>query len=113
MTCLGRHRASPKHPASGRHLQNTYRARSVSRDDIVNGVVANRISQPDCAGGFLLDGYPRTVPQAEFLSGVLKRRGLPEPVVLFLDVPDMALGDEFPGRFQAPARADRPPVPPR
>src|ERR1039458_8571551 len=34
-------------------------------DGIVNGMVAARIARPDCAGGFLLDGYPRTVPQAE------------------------------------------------
>jgi adenylate kinase len=71
-------------------------------DDIVNGIVANRIAQPDCAGGFLLDGYPRTVPQAQFLSGLFKERGLPDPVVMFLDVPDLALVARLTSRRQCP-----------
>ena len=37
-------------------------------DELVNEIVASRISKPDCAGGFLLDGYPRTVPQARVLA---------------------------------------------
>jgi adenylate kinase len=72
-------------------------------DDIVNGIVANRIAQPDCSGGFLLDGYPRTVPQAKYFSKLLKERGLAEPVVLFLDVPDMALVARLTSRRQCPA----------
>jgi adenylate kinase len=71
-------------------------------DEIVNGIVANRIAQPDCARGFLLDGYPRTVPQAQYLSDLLKQRGLSEPVVLFLDVPDMALVARLTARRQCP-----------
>jgi adenylate kinase len=71
-------------------------------DDIVNGIVANRIAQPDCAGGFLLDGYPRTVPQAQYLQKLFQERGLPNPVVLFLDVPDMALVARLTARRQCP-----------
>jgi adenylate kinase len=71
-------------------------------DDIVNGIVANRIAQPDCTRGFLLDGYPRTVPQARYLTGLFKERGLPEPIVLFLDVPDMALVARLTSRRQCP-----------
>ena len=71
-------------------------------DEIVNGMVANRIAQPDCANGFLLDGYPRTVPQAEFLANLLKERGLPNPAVVFLEVPDAALVARLTARRQCP-----------
>jgi adenylate kinase len=57
-------------------------------DDIVNRVVAHRIAQPDCGNGFLLDGYPRTVPQAAAFSALARERRLPEPAVIHLDVPD-------------------------
>src|SRR3989337_2228548 len=46
-------------------------------DDIVSGMVAERIRRPDCAGGFLLDGFPRTVPQAERLETLLAAGSLP------------------------------------
>ena len=55
-------------------------------DDTINELLAARIAKPDCADGFLLDGYPRTVPQAEYLDELLAGRGLPEPLVLHLDV---------------------------
>jgi adenylate kinase len=71
-------------------------------DDIVNGMVANRIAQPDCARGFLLDGYPRTVPQAEVFAKLLRERGLPEPVVIHLDVADSVLVARLTARRQCP-----------
>lgn len=71
-------------------------------DDIVNGIVANRIAQPDCAGGFLLDGYPRTVPQAEMFAALLRERGLSEPVVIHLDVADSVLVARLTARRQCP-----------
>ncbi len=56
-------------------------------DDLVNQIVRSRLSREDCRGGFLLDGYPRTVPQAEYLSRLLDELGMPQPVVLHIDVP--------------------------
>ena len=50
-------------------------------DDLVNGMVAERLAEPDCQDGFLLDGYPRTVPQALFLHGLVAEQRLPEPLV--------------------------------
>src|SRR5215471_19710420 len=51
-------------------------------DEIVNGIVASRIARPDCSNGFLLDGYPRTVPQAIFFTELLRERRLPEASVI-------------------------------
>ena len=45
-------------------------------DDIVNGIVSERIDQPDCAKGFILDGFPRTIPQADALGAMLEQKGL-------------------------------------
>jgi adenylate kinase len=71
-------------------------------DDIVNAMVEARIARPDCAGGFLLDGYPRTVPQAEQFAAVLRKRGLPNPVVIHLDVAEDALLARLTARRQCP-----------
>jgi adenylate kinase len=71
-------------------------------DDVVNEIVASRTARPDCAGGFLLDGYPRTVPQAIWFSEMVRRRRLPEPVVIHLDVADEALVMRLTARRQCP-----------
>ncbi len=60
-------------------------------DDIVNAMVKGRLEQPDCRNGFLLDGYPRTIPQARYLDSLLQELGYPEPVIIYLDVPDVVL----------------------
>jgi adenylate kinase len=71
-------------------------------DDLVNAIVAGRTARPDCAGGFLLDGYPRTVAQAEFFLRLLRERELPEPVVIHLDVPVETLVARLTARRQCP-----------
>lgn len=89
-------------------------------DDIINEILCARISQPDCAEGFLLDGYPRTVEQAEYLDKLLAARGLPPPVVIHLDVPSHVLIGRMISRRQCPKcgrmfniLTDRPKVPGR
>ena len=72
-------------------------------DEIVNEVVASRLSNLDCRGGFLLDGYPRTIPQAQYLEGLLNKLGCPAPTILHLDVPDAALVSRLTSRRQCPA----------
>lgn len=71
-------------------------------DDLVNAMLVSRVSQPDCNGGFLLDGYPRTVEQAEFLDRVLNERSLDSAIVLHLDVPHDALIGRMSSRRQCP-----------
>ncbi len=56
-------------------------------DQVVIGLVGERLAQPDAQDGFLLDGFPRTVPQAEALEGLLKGRGITLDAVIQLDVP--------------------------
>lgn len=71
-------------------------------DDLVNRMLAHRVSAPDSAHGFLLDGYPRTVEQAEYLDGLLRERNFSTPVVLHLDVPLDALVGRLTSRRQCP-----------
>ncbi len=72
-------------------------------DGIVNQIVSRRIQQPDCAAGFLLDGYPRTLDQAKFLNGLLRELELPEPVAIHLDVPAQVLVSRITARRQCGA----------
>ncbi len=77
----------------GRNVQAIMAAGGLVPDDMINAALAARIEKPDCANGFMLDGYPRTVEQAEFLDGLLKQRGFQCPVVIHLDVPaDVLVG---------------------
>ena len=71
-------------------------------DELVNAMVVSRTGREDCANGFLLDGYPRTAPQAIFLSQLARERGWPEPVVIHLDVADELLVTRLTARRQCP-----------
>ncbi|MEM6710974.1 MAG: adenylate kinase [Pseudomonadota bacterium] len=77
-------------------------------DAIVNQIVSDRISQPDCTKGFILDGYPRTLPQADALGAVLAEKGFPLDVVIELIVDDRALVGRIVKRAEAAAAAGQP-----
>ena len=68
-------------------------------DDIIIGLVQERLQQPDCKRGYLFDGFPRTIPQAE----ALKRAGVPIDYVLEIDVPDDEIIVRMSGRRVHPA----------
>jgi adenylate kinase len=60
-------------------------------DEIVNQIVSERIDEPDCRRGFILDGFPRTVPQAEALTSMLAEKGQKLDAVIELKVDESAL----------------------
>jgi adenylate kinase len=68
-------------------------------DDIIIGLVKERIGEPDCAKGFLFDGFPRTIPQAE----AMKQAGVKLDYVLEIDVPFEAIIERMSGRRSHPA----------
>jgi adenylate kinase len=77
-------------------------------DEVVVSVVANRIDHSDAANGFILDGFPRTVTQAQALDQELATRGIKLDAVLDLEVDEDALLDRIRGRAEAAARRGEP-----
>jgi adenylate kinase len=70
-------------------------------DDIIVAIIAGRLQAPDCRQGYLLDGFPRTIAQAEALDGMLTAKGTPLDVVLELQVPEEELFRRLAGRGRA------------
>lgn len=75
----------------GKRAKAVMDAGELVSDAIVNAIVAERIDQPDCAGGFILDGYPRTLAQADAVEAMLAERGQKLDAVVELVVDDKAL----------------------
>lgn len=71
-------------------------------DDLVVGIVNHRLLQPDAAKGFILDGFPRTIPQAEKLEEGLKNHGKALDAVISLEVPIETLVERISGRRSCP-----------
>ncbi|HET7773546.1 MAG TPA: adenylate kinase, partial [Burkholderiaceae bacterium] len=68
-------------------------------DDIIINLVKERLAQPDCAAGYLFDGFPRTIPQAD----AMKAAGVAIDYVLEIDVPDSEIVERMSGRRVHPA----------
>src|SRR5207302_3020673 len=88
----------------GRRIKTIYDAGQLVPDDIMIEMIAGRIAAPDTAahnekGGFILDGFPRTVPQAEALDRMLADHGKQLDRVILMDVDEAALIDRLSGRF--------------
>ena len=67
-------------------------------DDVTIGMLLDRISETDCEGGYVLDGFPRTIPQAESLTRALEARGEKMDYAVDVDVPDAAIVERMSGR---------------
>jgi adenylate kinase len=83
----------------GRRAKAVMEAGRLVSDEVINGIVAERIGEADCAAGFILDGYPRTVAQAEALDRMLAERGLGLDAVVEIQVDNDALVERISGRF--------------
>ena len=85
----------------GLQVESILQAGVLVPDETVNALVADRIEQPDCLPGFILDGYPRTVSQAEILTEVLRSRGI-ATVVVYLKVDYNVIVARLAGRRLCP-----------
>jgi len=70
-------------------------------DDLIIDIIRQRLDAADCRGGYLLDGFPRTIAQAEALDAMLAKQGTPLGVVLELQAPEEELFQRLAGRGRA------------
>ena len=67
-------------------------------DEVVDGIVAERLNLPDCKNGFILDGFPRTISQAQFVDRILTEKGEGRPIVFDIEVSEELLLKRLTGR---------------
>jgi adenylate kinase len=97
--------------ALGQQVKRVIEAGRLMPDDLVIRIISDRIDEPDCANGFILDGFPRTVRQAEALDELLAKKGLKLDHVIELKVDDSVLVSRITSRAseltaEGKARAD-------
>jgi adenylate kinase len=83
----------------GQQAKEIMAAGKLMPDELMIEMIAARISKPDCSTGFILDGFPRTVPQAEALDRMLEDKGLKLDHVIEMKVDDAALVERITGRY--------------
>lgn len=88
-----------KGDALGVQAKSIMEAGQLVPDTLMIALIAERIGRPDCAKGFILDGFPRTVPQAEALDRMLAEKGLRLDAVVEMKVDEAALVDRITGRY--------------
>ena len=81
--------------ALGQRVRKIMDAGELVPDDVMVSLIAERVDQPDCANGFILDGFPRTVRQAEALEDMLRDKGLAIDYVIELRVDEEILVDRI------------------
>jgi adenylate kinase len=98
-----------KREGGGRRADKKVRvnvAADVMNDTVANELIDKRLARRDTDRGFILDGYPVTHGQAEYLEKILQNRRLPMPTVLFLDVPDSVALERMKGRGRSDDKPD-------
>jgi adenylate kinase len=75
-------------------------------DEIMLGIIRDRLAAPDCEGGYILDGFPRTIPQAEALDELLSERSDPPVVIASLELDEQELRRRIAGRRSEVVRSD-------
>jgi adenylate kinase len=83
----------------GKKAQAVMKAGGLVSDDIVIGIIRDRIKEPDCKFGFILDGFPRTIVQAQALDKMLAEEGAAVTKVIELNIPDEVLEERICGRW--------------
>ena len=83
----------------GKELKSALDRGEFASDEMIIEMVKNRIDEPDCKHGFILDGFPRTLPQAEVLEGMLAEKGIKLDAVLEIQVPDEIIMERILGRY--------------
>jgi adenylate kinase len=86
----------------GQEADRYMKAGKLVPDDVVIGMILERIGKPDCANGFMLDGFPRTRPQAEALDRAMRDAGVTLDAVVLIEVPDQLLEERAVGRRSDP-----------
>ncbi len=86
----------------GREIQAIMDAGSLVTDDVTNAMVKDRLSRPDVEGGFILDGYPRTTAQAEYLEKLLRSMGREIDRVISYEVAEELVVERISGRRSCP-----------
>lgn len=83
----------------GKKAEAVMKAGGLVSDEIVVGIIRDRIKEDDCKFGFILDGFPRTLPQAKALDEMLASEGASVTKVIELQVPDEVLEERITGRW--------------
>ncbi len=83
----------------GKEAKRVMDAGQLMPDELMIRMISERIEQPDCRGGFILDGFPRTIPQAEALDRMLAEKGLKLDSVIAMKVDEEALVRRITGRY--------------
>ena len=91
--------------ALGREVKSLLDAGALVSDELVQEIVAQRLTKPDCAHGCILDGFPRTAAQARFLDRFLAGSAFPAPIVFDLAIDPKILIERLGSRRQCPACA--------
>lgn len=86
----------------GQEADRYMKAGKLVPDEVVIGMILERIGKPDCAKGFMLDGFPRTRPQAEALDRAMRDAGVTLDAVVLIEVPDALLEERAVGRRSDP-----------